>query len=464
MFRLRENNTTVGREILGGVTTFMTMAYIIFVNPVFLKKAGMGEQEVMLATCVASAVGCILMALLANYPIALAPGMGMNALFAYTICLTYKVPWQGALALVLISGVIFLILSAVRVREMIMDAVPDCLKFAAAVGIGVFIALIGFEHTGLVQPRTGTYIAFAKELTRPTLLALGGLMFTMLLMAWRIPGAILWGMIATAVVGMFIPYQGGYLVPRPTQVFAVPQAKFPGFEISFRKAFTFPGADVGTVIMLIVVLLFFDIFDTLGTLVGVSEQAGFLKDGKLPRASKALMADSLATCAGAGLGTSTVTSYIESCAGVAVGARTGLANLITAALFLLALLFMPLMEVFGTSCRVSISAKELIPAVEKPKQITLCLYPVTAPALIIVGSLMVRSVTKIKWDDVTDALPAFLTIVVMPFTFNISHGLAAGIISYPVLKLLSGKARQVHWLMYILAVAFVLRYALATVY
>ncbi|MBD3348820.1 MAG: NCS2 family permease [Candidatus Eisenbacteria bacterium] len=434
LFKLRENGTTVRAEIVGGATTFMTMAYIIIVNPQLLSVpsgAGMDFEAVMVATCLSSAFATLLMAFLANYPIALAPGMGLNAYFSFLICGKMGVPWQVALGIVFISGVVFTILTVARVREMIVTAVPQPIKLATAAGIGLFIAFIGLKDAGLVEADPATLVTLGDLHRPPTLLALFGLVVISGLMAVRVRGAIFWGILATGLVGVatgMVRFEGFFATPsiRPTFMQMRPLA-------AFRLEYLTP----------ILVLLFFDMFDTVGTLIGVSERAGFMKDGKLPRANRALASDSVGTMAGAALGTSTVTSYIESAAGVSAGARTGLSNLVTAGLFLVALFFLPIVQVFGSGFESGEGA---------------VLYPITAPALIVVGALMVQCVSRINWKEYSDAIPAFLTLIVMPLTFSIAHGLAIGFISYPVLKAVSGKAREVHWLVYLLAGLFVLRY------
>ncbi len=434
LFKLSENRTTVRAEVIGGATTFMAMAYIIFVNPGMLSAptgAGMDFRAVMAATCIASALGTLLMGFLARYPIALAPGMGLNAYFSFIICGKMGVPWEIALGIVFISGVVFTILAVVRVREMILSAIPMTLKLATAGGIGLFIAFIGMHDGGIIKADPATFVTLGDLGSQPTLVALLGLVVTGGLMAARVRGALFWGILATGVVGIvagITEFTGIVAMPdmSPTFLKMRPLA-------ALRAEYIAP----------IFVLLFFDMFDTVGTLVGVGTQAGYMRDGKLPRATQALLSDSVATMAGAVAGTSTTTSFIESIAGVSSGARTGLANVVTAALFLVALFFSPLAEMFGVGIQGSGGV---------------LLHPITAPALIIVGCLMMKSVARIDWDDLSEAIPAFLTLIVMPFTYSISHGLAIGFTSYPMLKLLSGRGREVHWLVYVLAGLFVLRY------
>jgi AGZA family xanthine/uracil permease-like MFS transporter len=438
IFKISEKGSTAKREALAGVTTFMTMAYIIFVNPSLLSSpagAGMDFDAVMVATCLGAALATVLMAFIANYPIALAPGMGLNVLFSFNICAGMGVPWQHALGMVFWAGVIFTLLTLVKIREMIVDAVPDCIKFGAAAGIGAFIAFMGLKDAGVITANPDTFVALGDLHFKPTLLAVCGLLFTAGLMVRRVRGAILWGILATGVAGVLLDivrFEG--VVGRAPSIEPV----FGQLEVlgSLRLEYLEP----------IFVLLFFAMFDTIGTLIGVGEQAGFMVDGKLPRVSRALFADAVGSTAGAALGTSTVTCYIESASGVAEGGRTGFANIVTAALFVVAIFFAPLARMIGGG----------IPA---PGFENLLLHPVTAPALVIVGSLMIRVLTKIEWDDYCQALPAFLTIIVMPLTHSISNGLALGFITYPIIMLMAGRGREVHALVYILAGLLIMRYA-----
>lgn len=434
LFKLRENGTNVRTELVGGATTFMTMAYIIIVNPQILSApigAGMDFNAVAAATCIGAAVGTLLMAFLANYPIAMAPGLGLNAYFSFIICGKMGVPWQTALGIVFLSGVIFTGLTVARVREMVVNAIPAPLKFATAAGIGLFIAFIGLTDAGIVVADRATFVTLGDLHQAPVLLAIFGLVVTSAMMAARVRGAIFWGILIAGLAGIvtgLVRFSGVFAMPSlsPTFMKMRPLA-------ALRLEYVAP----------IIVLLFFDMFDTVGTLIGVGEQAGFMKDGKLPRVNLALASDSIATMAGAPLGTSNVTSYIESAAGVSAGARTGLANVFTALLFLAALFFTPLVQMFGSGYDVGEGA---------------VLHPITAPALIIVGCLMMKCVTRIDWGEYSDAIPAFLTLLIMPLTFSISHGLAIGFISYPLVKTLSGRGREVHWLVYVLAGLFLLRY------
>jgi AGZA family xanthine/uracil permease-like MFS transporter len=430
LFHLRAAGSTPGREALGGLTTFLTMAYILAVNPVILTAAGMPLEGAIVATALSAGLATLLMALVANYPIALAPGMGMNAFFAYNICVGARVPWPTALGLVFWSGLAFILLTVTGARRVLVRAVPASIKLAGAVGIGLFIAFIGLQHGGLVRDNPATLVGLGDLGSAPALLTLFGLAVGLALMAAGVHTAIFWSLAATLAAALVTG-----VVPPPAELVRFPSlAALPGLQIDFLGALRLEH------VPLMLVLLFFALFDTLGTLMGVAHQAGLLREGELPRIERALAADAAGMVGGALLGTSPVTSYIESSAGVAVGARTGLANLVTGALLLISLFFTPLVALVGQGAGGSTN-------------------PVTAPALILVGILMVQAVREIDWSDPTEAAPAFFTALIMPLTFNISHGLAAGIVVYAVVKLAARRGREVHWLMYALAVLFLLRYA-----
>lgn len=432
IFKLSHLNTNIKKEFIGGSTTFMTMAYIIFVQPAVLSAAGMDFGAVLLATCLASAAAIIIMGLYANYPIALAPGMGQNFFFTYVVVLTLGISWQKALGVIFIAGVIFVVLSFFGLRERIVNAIPQSLKSAIAVGIGLMITLIGLEWGGLVVDHPTLLVALGDFGQPATLLTLGGLVFTAILLVRKVPGAMLIGIIATTVLGSLcrlIPYRG---------IFSSP----PSIEATFLKldilgALSF---DLFTVILTFLIL---DLFDTIGTLVGVASEAGFLEDGKLPRAEKALFSDAIGTVIGASLGTSTITSYVESTTGVASGARSGLANLFTAFFFILAIFVYPLIQMIGGG-------------VETSKGILL--YPSVAPVLILVGIYMIKSIRFIPWDDLSESIPAFITLVFIPFSFRITEGIALGFISYTILKFFQGNARKVPFLVWMFAIIFLLRY------
>lgn len=436
LFHISEAGSTVRTEIIAGTTTFMTMAYIIFVNPAILAQgARMNFNAVMVATCLSAAVATLLMALLANYPIAQAPGMGINALFSFEICSSMGVPWPVALGIVFLSGCLFLLATVLKLREVLFHAVPEGIKYAIAAGIGLFIAFIGLKEAGIVVAHPVTFVALGDLRSPPTLVAIAGLLATAIMMARRLKGAILTGIVFTGMLGIasgIVEYRG--LV-----------SSIPSIAPTWGKL-DIVGALKITYLTPIVTLLFINMFDTIGTLIGVSEQAGLLRNGKLPHAGRALLSDAIGTTFGAVCGTSPVTSYIESAAGVSEGGRTGLANMVTACLLLLALFFSPLARMFGGGCL--LEGTEVI------------LHPITAPALIVVGSLMMHTITRIRWALPDEAIPAFLTIVSMPLTFSISSGLAMGFTTYPLIKLLCGKGREVHWMVYLLSITFVAGYLL----
>jgi adenine/guanine/hypoxanthine permease len=431
-FRLADNGTTIRTEVLAGVTTFLTMAYIVFVQPAVLGAAGMDFGAVLVATCLATALATTLMALMANYPIAVAPAMGHNFFFAYSVVVAMHVPWRVALGGVAIAGIIFVLTAGIGLREHLITAIPQSLKHAIAAGIGLLIAMIGLEWAGLIVASPGTLVTLGNLHSRPVLLAIGGLTLTSILTARAVPGAFLWGILATTAVGLplgVVLYQG--LVGAP------PSIRPTWLQLDIVGALS-PG-----MVSVVLVFFFLALFDSVGTLVGVGEQAGLMRGGTLPRARQALLADAIGTVAGAMLGTSTVTAYIESGAGVAAGGRTGLASLVTAALFLLSLFAYPLVKMIGGGYSVG--------------QATL--YPVIAAPLILVGTLMIGGLRHIAWGDPTEAIPAFLTIVMMPLSVSITEGVAFGLIAYVVLKLASGRRRDVHALLYFFASIFIARYA-----
>lgn len=422
VFHLEENKTTVRRELLAGLTTFMTMAYVVVVNPQILSESGMPVDGVLFATCISSAVATLVMGLWANYPIALAPGMSLNAYFTYSIVLGRGIPWKTALGVVFFSGVLFLLLTLSNIREQVVNAIPDCLKHGTAAGIGLFIAFIGLRNAKMIVANPATFVGLGKIYDPEVLLAAGGLVFIAILMARRFSSAILLGILAVTLAG--IPLG---LSHWPSHFFSLPHPSGTFLQLDLRAA-----AKIGLG-ELIFVFFFVDLFDNVGTLVGVCEGGGFLREGKLPRASRALVADAIGTMFGALTGTSTVTSYIESASGVAAGARTGLGNVVIAALFLLAMFCAPLVAA--------------IPAYA------------TAPALVLVGVLMSGAVARVRWDDFSEAFPAFLTLVATPLTFSIATGLSLGVLSFTFVKVGSGRHREVSPLIWVLTVLFVARYA-----
>jgi AGZA family xanthine/uracil permease-like MFS transporter len=451
-FRLSENHTTARTEIIAGVTTFLTMAYIIFVQPAVLSGAmfnhptGMDFGAVTTATCLAAALATAMMALYASYPIAQAPGMGENFFFVFSAipaaaAAGFPNPWQVALGTVFISGVLFLVLSLVGLRELIFNSISPSLKNAIAAGIGLFIAFIGLQNAGVIQKDPGTAVKLNAHFASPDLLIFfGGLLLTAVLHARKVRGSILWGILGATALSVVLKW----MLPRAGEAIAGSPAVL---DSALMKRFQFAKGVIGAppsigptflqmdvvhavsprMLPFVFVFLFMLVFDAIGTLIGVSEQAGFIKDNKLPRAKQAMLSDAVGTVAGAALGTSTVTSFIESAAGVEQGGRTGLTGLVVAGLFLLALFFGPLIAMIGSY------------------------PPITAPALVIVGSMMIQNVTKIQWTDFTEAIPAFLIMIGIPLSYSIADGLALGFISYPIIKLFSGKGRQIGWLTYMLA-------------
>jgi len=400
----------------------MTMAYVVVVNPRILAESGMPLEGVLFATCISSAFATLVMGFWANYPIALAPGMSLNAYFTYSIVIGRGVPWQTALGVVFLSGLVFLVLTLTNIREHIVNDIPDCLKHGTSAGIGLFIAFIGLRNAKVIVANPATLVGLGKVTDREFLLAIAGLLLIAILMSRRVGGAILIGIVAIAFAG--IPLG---LSHWPEHLFSVPHPSGTLFKLDLRGATKLGLGE------LVFVFFFVDLFDNVGTLIGVCEQGGFLRDGKLPRASRALLADAFGTMAGALTGTSTVTSYIESAAGVAAGARTGLGNIVIAALFLVALFCAPLVAAIPTYA--------------------------TAPALILVGALMCGAVARVRWNDFTEAFPAFLTLVATPLTFSIATGLSLGLLSFTFLKLGSGRYREITPLIWVLSALFVLRYA-----
>lgn len=445
MFKLKENHTDVRTEVVAGVTTFMTMAYILAVNPSILSASGMDSQAILMATALAAFVGTLAMALLANYPFALAPGLGLNAYFAYTVCGTMGYSWQIALLAVLAEGLIFIVLSLTNVREAIFNAIPMQLKRGVSVGIGLFIAFIGFQNAGIVVNSDSTLVTvldFTESFHTAgisAVLALIGTFIITILYIKGVKGSILIGILATWILGILCQLTGLYtVVPDAGYYSLIPS--WSGFSLSaitltFGQCFQ---ADFGAIrivdfVVIIFAFLFVDIFDTLGTLIGCATEADMLdKDGKLPRIKQALLADAVATSAGAILGTSTTTTFVESSAGVSAGGRTGLASVVTGFLFLLSVFLAPVFIA--------------IPGFA------------TAPALLFVGFLMIKSVVKIDFNDLAEAIPAYLCLLSMPLMYSISEGIAVGVISYVVINLLCGKAKKITPLMYILAVLFVCKY------
>jgi len=451
VFKLRENHTNAKTEIMAGITTFMTMAYILAVNPSILSATGMDANAILIATSLSAFIGTALMALLANYPFALAPGMGLNAYFAYTVVLKMGYTWQLALMAVFAEGIIFILLSLTNVREALFNAIPTTLKSAVSVGIGLFIAFVGLQNAKLIVNSDSTlltYQSFKGETFHSVgigaILALIGVLIIAIMLVKKVKGAILYGILITWVLGILCEVCGLYIPDAEAGMYSVIPTSFISFDFSaldqtFGQVFKvdFSGLNLLDFFAVMFAFLFVDLFDTLGTLIGVASKADMLdENGRLPRIKGALMADAVATSVGAVLGTSTTTTYVESASGVTEGGRTGLTAMTTGVLFLLAVIFSPL---FLT-----------IPSFA------------TAPALIIVGFYMLGAVAKIDFDDLSDAIPAFLTIVAMPLAYSISEGIAIGVISWTLLNLITGKAREkkISPLMYVLTVLFILKYVL----
>lgn len=423
-FQFEELGTNYRREIIGGVTTFLAMAYILAVNPNILAAAGIDKGAVFVATALAAIVGSLIMGILAKYPIALAPGMGLNAFFAFTVVATYGIPWQTGLTGVFFSGIIFILLSLTGIRETIINAIPVQLKYAVSAGIGLFITFVGLKGAGIVVADEGTIVTLGDFTKGDTLLAVVGIVIAVILMVKKVPGAIFITIIASTIIGMI---SGVIEVPKSV-VSSIPSIA-PTFGVALDPILH-DFSSLLNIQFLVVVLtfLFVDFFDTAGTLMAVADKAGLVKNNKLPRAGRALMADALGTTVGSVLGTSTTTAYVESTAGVAAGARSGFAAVVTAALFAVSLFFFPVLDVITSA--------------------------VTAPALVIVGILMVSSLKNIEWDQFEIAVPAFLTMLMMPLGYSIASGIAVGFIFYPLTMLLAGRRKEVHWIMYILFFVF----------
>ena len=428
-FKLGENGTTVRTELLAGVTTFLTMAYIVLVNPAILSTTGMPLAGVAAATCLAAGIGCLLMGFLANYPIALAPGMGLNAYFAFTVVGAMGIPWQTALGLVFISGVLFFILTVAGVRQLIVSAIPRALFSAIAAGIGLFIAFIGLRSAGLVETNPATLVGLGDVHAPATQLALLGLAILSVLTVLKVRGAIMIGIVVTSVLGWLL-----HLANWTPQPYSLEAMTGTALQLDIPAALGIGGKGYGLALLEIVfVFLFVDLFDNVGTLVAVSKKAGLVRpDGTIPRLNRILFADAGATVVGSLAGTSTVVSYIESASGVAAGGRTGLTAVVVGLLFLATLFVAPWAQV--------------IPAAA------------TAPALILVGAMMMAPLAEIDWDDPVIAIPAFLTLITIPLTFSIANGLAFGVIAYALLKLASRRVTKVDWLLFALAALFLARF------
>lgn len=433
-FNFDELETSFRKEIIGGLTTFLSMAYILAVNPSILSLQGvegvpdemkMDINAVFVATCLAAFVGCLFMGIIAKYPIALAPGMGLNAFFAFSVVLTMGIPWQTALTGVLFSGVIFVLLTLTGLREYVINSIPMEMKMAVSAGIGFFITFVGLQSSGIIAGDDATLISLGNVQSGGVLLTFAGLVITVVLMTKKVPAAIFIGMIATALIGIIAG-----IVPMPSAIVGSVPSVAPTFGAAFEGLMDFDSIFNVQFLIVVLTFLFVDFFDTAGTLVGVASQANLIKDNKLPRAGKALLADAFATITGAIFGTSTTTSYVESTAGVAAGARSGFASVVTGVLFLAAIFFSPLIVTFTSE--------------------------VTAPALIIVGILMASNLSKISWGRFEVAVPAFLTVFMMPLTYSIATGIAIGFIFYPITMIMAGKRKEINPIMYGLFIIFIL--------
>lgn len=438
LFKLKENGTNVSTEVFAGITTFMTMAYILVVNPNILSSTGMDKGAVFTATALAAFLGCLMMAFLANYPFGLAPGMGLNAYFAYTVANEYG--WQLALSAVFIEGIVFLAFSFFNIREAIFNSIPKNLKNAVSVGLGVFITFIGLQNAGIIIKDPSTAVALGNIKSVAPALAMIGVIITAVLTIKKIKGALFWGILITWGLGIICQIIGIYQVDIEQGQFSLIPQGFISAPPSIKdiniftafKSIDFNVVKITDIIVIVFAFLFVDMFDTIGTLIGVSEKANFLdKNGKLPKLKQALLADAVATTAGAMLGTSTTTTFVESASGVAEGGRTGLTSTVTGILFLVALIFSPIFIA--------------IPGFA------------TAPTLIIVGLFMIENVVNIDFSDYTEGLPAFITIIMMPFAYSIADGLVFGFLSYVFIKILTGKSKDISKVMYILSVLFIIK-------
>ena len=436
LFKLKANGTNVRTEIVAGLTTFFAMAYIIFVNPTFLGQTGMPVNAVMLSTCLAATLGTWLIGWPTNYPLAQAPGMGLNAVFTYTLCFGLGLSWQASLAAVFIAGIFFMILTVTGARKAIVDAIPLGLKKAISAGIGFFIALIGLNNAGLLSSTTGTIIGMGALNVPTTVLALFGIVLTIVLVVTKVPGALFVSIIGTSIVGAVTQFAFdipmGIVLPEswmPTLDFSTIGAAFTGFGELFA-------APIASLLSVLITLVLVDMFDTIGTLIGAANKAGFLdENGNLPKVEKAMLADAVATSAGAVLGTSTVTTYVESTAGISAGGRTGLTSTVTGLCFLIAMFFSPVLG--------------LIPGAA------------TAPVLVIVGVMMASALKEIDWSDISVAIPAFFTVIGMPLFYSITDGIAFGFITFVIVKIDSKKIKEIHPIMFAVVALFLLKYVIS---
>ncbi|WP_054732676.1 NCS2 family permease [Secundilactobacillus similis] len=421
-FHLSEQNTTVGRELLAGLTTFVSMAYILFVNPIILGAAGMDKGAVFTATALSAIIGCLLMAFLANYPIAIAPALAITRSLPFPFVLGMGIPWEKAMAGVFVASVLFTILSFLKVREIVIDAIPKDLKLAMAAGIGIFIAFVGMQGGGLIVADKSSLVAIGSFTVPTTWLTIFGIFVIAILMAKKVPGSIFIGLVATAVLGLATG-----LIKAPSSIISLAPSLKPTFGVGVEHLPSIADPQMWAVVLIFLLVAF---FDTAGTLIGLAQQAGIMKNNKMPRIGRALMADSISMLAGSVMGTTPTAAYVESSAGIAVGGRTGLTSLTTGILFAFSMLFSPLLTVVTDQ--------------------------VTAPALIVVGVLMVSALSEIHWNQFEIALPAFLTVIGMPLTYNISYGIAFGFLTYPILMTVAGRRKEVNYIMWIMLFVFVL--------
>lgn len=422
VFHLSENNTSVKREFLAGLTTFVAMAYILFVNPSVLGDAGMDRGAVFTATALSAILGCLLMGFLANYPIAIAPGLGDNAFFTYSVVLAMGIPWQKAMAGVFIASVLFTLVSFFKIREIIIDAIPQDLKYAMAAGIGIFIAFVGLQGGGLIVADKSSLVSIGSFTVPTTWLTIFGVFFIGILMAKKVPGSIFYGLVATTLLGLATG-----LIKMPTHIISTAPSLKPTFGVGLEHLSVLSSPQMWAVVLIFFLVAF---FDTAGTLIGLAQQAGIMKDGKMPRIGRALMADSLSMLGGAVMGTTPTAAYVESSAGIAIGGKTGLTAVVTGILFGFSMIFSPLLTVVTSQ--------------------------VTSPALIVVGVLMVSALRDIQWDRFEVALPAFLVVIGMPLTYNISYGIAFGFLTYPIMMVAAGRRKDINPIMWILFLLFIL--------
>lgn len=420
-FQFSERNTSFKQESIAGITTFLSMAYILVVNPVILSQTGMDKGALFTATALSAIIGSLLIGLIANYPIGIAPSMGINAFFTFTVCIGMNIPWETALAGVFIAGVLFMILSLLKIREKIINVIPQDLKHAIAGGIGFFVAFIGLKNAGIVTGNEATFVAIGNLKSAPTLLAVAGFIITIILLNKGVKGGIFYGMVLSTIIGILFG-----VIDTPKAIVG----KIPSIEPTFGVVFSHLD-DIFSpkVLAVIFTFLFVAFFDTAGALIAVASQAGLMKDNKIPNAGKALLADSMSTIAGAVLGTSTTASFVESSAGIAVGGRTGFTSIVISACFVISLFFSPVLSIVTPE--------------------------VTAPALIIVGALMATEIGRINWSNFAIVIPSFVTIIMMPLTYSVATGIALGFILYPISMIALKKTREVHPIMYVLCLTFI---------